>query len=103
MLEKSFGLLFFMRKPKNYKTGLLPIYLKITVDGQPKELSAKRKWDPAKWSTAAGRAMGTKEESRELNYYLNALEHLIKLILKPSEIIWKSYVKTTTSLFVNWR
>jgi len=74
MLEKSFGLLFFMRKPKNYKNGLLPIYLKITVDGQPKELSAKRKWDPAKWNTAAGRVLGTKEESKEVNYYLDSLE-----------------------------
>jgi hypothetical protein len=51
---------------------LVPIYLKITVDGKPTELSAKRKWDLAKWSTAAGRAVGIKEESQELNYYLNA-------------------------------
>lgn len=97
MLEKSFGLLFFMRKPKNYKNGLLPIYLKITVDGQPKELSAKRKWDPAKWNTAAGRALGTKEESRELNYYLNSLELKVyeakKKLMESGKVITAAAIK----------
>ena len=97
MLEKSFGLLFFMRKPKNYKNGLLPIYLKITVDGQPKELSAKRKWDPAKWNTPAGRALGTKEESRELNYYLNSLELKVyeakKKLMDSGKVITAAAIK----------
>jgi site-specific recombinase XerD len=97
MLEKSFGLLFFMRKPKNYKTGLLPIYLKITVDGKPTELSAKRKWDPTKWSTAAGRAIGTKEESRELNYYLNTLELKVyeakKVLMEANKEITATAIK----------
>jgi len=97
MLEKSFGLLFFMRKPKNYKTGLLPIYIKITVDGQPKELSAKRKWDPAKWNQAAGRACGTKEEARELNYYLSTLEQKVyeakKSLMETDKLITASAIK----------
>ncbi|RWY46065.1 site-specific integrase [Mucilaginibacter gilvus] len=97
MLEKSFGLLFFMRKPKNYQAGMLPIYLKITVDGQPKELSAKRKWDPTKWSTASGRALGTKEESKELNYYLCALEQKVyeakKLLMETNKPITAIAIK----------
>jgi len=32
MFEKSLGLLFYIRKPKSYTDGLLPIYLRITVD-----------------------------------------------------------------------
>ncbi|MFD2865484.1 site-specific integrase [Mucilaginibacter antarcticus] len=97
MLEKSFGLLFFMRKPKNYKNGLLPIYLKITVNGHPKELSAKRKWDPSKWNSAAGRATGTKEESRELNYYLNTLEQKVyeakKSLMETDKLITSAAIK----------
>lgn len=31
MLEESFGLLFYLKKPKNYSKGQLPIYLRITV------------------------------------------------------------------------
>jgi len=77
MLEKSFGLLFFMRKPKNYQTGPLPIYLRITVDGVPKELSTKRKCDPQSWSSESGRATGKKESVKELNSYLDALEQTV--------------------------
>jgi hypothetical protein len=74
MLEKSFGLLFYLKQSKNQKKGPLYIYLKITVDGKSVELSSKRKWEPAKWNPAAARATGTKEDARELNYFLDALE-----------------------------
>ena len=43
MLEKSMGLLFFLKKPKNYSNGgLKDVYLKITIDGIPRELSSKQ-------------------------------------------------------------
>ena len=61
MLDKSFGLLFYLKKPKNYVKGEVPIYLRITVDGIPKELSIKRTCDPDRWNSHAGRASGTKE------------------------------------------
>lgn len=77
MLEKSFGLLFYLKQSKNQKKGLLYIYLKITVDGKSVELSSKRKWESAKWNSSAARAVGTKEDARELNHYLDALEQRI--------------------------
>ena len=64
MLEKSFGLLFFLRKPRNYEGGPMYVYLKITVDGEPKEVSAKRNWDPSRWNGKKHRASGTKEDDR---------------------------------------
>ncbi|MFS8083711.1 MAG: Arm DNA-binding domain-containing protein, partial [Ginsengibacter sp.] len=33
-MANSFSLLFHLRKPKGYKSGPLPIYLRITVDGK---------------------------------------------------------------------
>ncbi|QJD95928.1 site-specific integrase [Mucilaginibacter robiniae] len=74
MLEKSFGLLFYLKQSKSQKKGPLYIYLKITVDGKSVELSSKRKWESSKWNSAAARATGTKEEARELNRFLDALE-----------------------------
>jgi site-specific recombinase XerD len=74
MLDKSFGLLFYLKKPKNYKKGPVPIYLRITVDGIPKELSTKRVCEPGRWSQPAERASGTKEESKALNAYLDTLQ-----------------------------
>jgi len=74
MLEKSFGLLFYLKQSKNQKKGPLYIYLKITVDGKSVELSSKRKWESSKWNSSAARATGTKEDARELNHFLDALE-----------------------------
>jgi len=74
MLEKSFGLLFYLKKSKNQTKGPFYIYLKITVDGKSVELSSKRKWESSRWNSSAARASGTKEDARELNYLLDALE-----------------------------
>ena len=71
MLDKSFGLLFYLKKRNNYVKGEIPIYLRITVDGSPKELSVKRSCDPVRWNTHAGRAVGTKEDVKALNNYLD--------------------------------
>lgn len=74
MLEKSFGLLFYLKKPRNYQKGNMPIYLRITVDGVSKEISTGRQWDPSKWNAHVQRAAGTKEESKALNVYLDTLQ-----------------------------
>lgn len=74
MLDKSFGLLFYLKKPKHYVKGEVPIYLRITVDGIPKELSVKRSCDPARWNPHAGRATGAKETVKTLNKYLDTYQ-----------------------------
>jgi site-specific recombinase XerD len=74
MLEKSFSLLFYLKKPKNYLKGALPIYLRITVDGIPKEISTGRQCDPDRWNSNAGRVYGTKEDVKALNTYLDTLQ-----------------------------
>lgn len=96
MLEKSFGLLFFLRKPKNYKNGSLPIYLRITVNSERTELSSKRKWDPIRWSAEAGRATGTKEDAKELNHYLDSLQQ--KVFKAKRELIDANKYITTDAL-----
>lgn len=73
MLEKSFGLLFFLKQPKNHKTGPRYLYLRITVDGAARELSTKRLWEPSRWSSEAGRATGNKEDAKSLNIYIDTL------------------------------
>ena len=77
MLDKSFGLLFYLKKPKNHVSRAIPIYLRITVDGVPKELSVKRSCDPSRWNSAAGRASGTKEDARSLNAYLDTYQNKV--------------------------
>lgn len=74
MLEKSFSLLFYLKKPKNYLKGARIIYMRITVDGIPKEISTGRKCDSERWNSAAGRMQGTKEDAKLLNAYLDTLQ-----------------------------
>ncbi|CAN5564973.1 hypothetical protein BH23BAC1_BH23BAC1_49650 [soil metagenome] len=62
-MNKSFKTLFFLKKGRGYKNGPMPIYVRITVDGEKCETSTQRKCDPAKWNQSTGRAKGTKASS----------------------------------------
>ncbi len=73
MLGKSFSLLFFLKRPKNYTGGKMPVYLRITTDGNAKEWCTSRKCDSKIWNQAAGIAMGKKEEIKELIRILKSL------------------------------
>lgn len=73
MLEKSFGLIFFLKKSKNLKKKLKYVYLRITVDGIPAEFSIKKLWEIDRWNQSSGRATGTKDDARILNAYLDTL------------------------------
>jgi site-specific recombinase XerD len=73
-MKSNFHLLFYLRKQKNYKGGPLAVYMRITVDGKRAEMSAGRVSDPDKWSSDAGRAIGTKAEIKSLNNYLDSLQ-----------------------------
>ena len=70
----NFSLLFYLKKPKNYQEGPVPIYLRVTVAGKRAELTTSRSVDPARWISSAGRAKGTKAAARSLNVYLDNLQ-----------------------------
>ena len=73
MLESSFGLTFFLKAPRK-KNNMRFIYLRVIVDGIPKETSTKRKWDITRWDQKAERAVGTKEDARTINFFLTTIE-----------------------------
>jgi len=76
-MRTTLALLFSLRKPKNYQSGDMPVYLRITVDGQRTELAVSRKCDPEKWDAVTGRAIGSKADSRTLNAYLDDIQFKI--------------------------
>lgn len=49
MLGKNFSLLFYLKKPQNYMSGNMPIYMRITVEGEVKEMDTSRKCDLNNW------------------------------------------------------
>lgn len=90
-MSKRFSLLFFLRKPKNYVHGKLPIYLRITIDTGRLELSTQRACEPERWNSGAGRVHGTKEEVKSVNAYLDSLQakvyELHRSLLDKNEMI----------------
>ena len=73
MLEQSYGLNFFLKTPNLKSKSIRYVYLRITVDGIAKETSTKRKWDVNRWDQKTGKATGTKEDAKSLNFFLESL------------------------------
>ncbi|QJD96119.1 site-specific integrase [Mucilaginibacter robiniae] len=76
-MRTSLTLLFYLKKPKHYQSGSMPVYLRITVDGQRTEIAVSRKYDSAKWNSQTGRATGTKADAKALNIYLDDIQSKI--------------------------
>lgn len=73
-MSVNINILFYLKKPKNYLSGPVPVYLRITVDGKRAEVSTSRACEPSRWIGAAGRASGTREAAKSLNSYLDMLK-----------------------------
>ena len=73
-MTTNFSLLFYLKQQKIYTSGPKPIYMRITVNGKRAEVSAGRDCEPSVWNSHAGRAIGTKSETRALNSYLDTLQ-----------------------------
>lgn len=73
-MNAKISILFYAKRAKTSVTGLVPIYLRITIDGVRLEISSKRFVMPEKWSQAQNRMKGSSEEARSLNAYLDILK-----------------------------
>ncbi|MFF5382056.1 Arm DNA-binding domain-containing protein [Pedobacter suwonensis] len=78
-MKGNFHLLYYLRKQKVYKGGPRAIYMRITVDGKRAEMSIGRECESDKWNSSAGRAIGTKENVRTLNSYLDSLQSKMRM------------------------
>ena len=74
MEANSFSIISYIRTGKVDKLGKVPIYLRITVNGQRAEFSIKRKILPENWSSKKGRVKGSTPKTKTLNHYIDELE-----------------------------
>lgn len=74
MINKTFSLLFYVKKGKKLTNGKAPIYLRITIDGKRREITTKRHIEPEKWNVEAQKVNGTSDEVKALNAYLKTFE-----------------------------
>lgn len=76
-MNKFFSVLFYIKRSKLNENGTVPIYLRITIDGQRTELSTKRDIEPDKWSKSGQKTIGNTEHARAMNNYLKSLEQKV--------------------------
>lgn len=94
-MNKTFNLLFFVKKSKIKADGTVPIYLRITIDGIPKEIASKRNILPEKWDNKLQKVSGNTEQVKTLNAYLKTLE---QEVYEAHHQLMKDKKNTTSSI-----
>ena len=73
-MNAKLSILFYAKRAKTTTDGLVPIYIRVTVDGERIELSTKRYTHPDKWSVEGSCMKGYSGEAKSINSYLDALK-----------------------------
>ena len=96
-MKTTFSLLFYLKRPKNYEDGPMPIYLRITVNGKRAETTSGRECLPGNWNSTSGRLRGTKEEAKSFNAYLDNLQSQVyevhKLLTETGSLVTAETLK----------
>ena len=95
-MKTKVSILFYAKRAKASVNGLVPIYTRITVNGQRIELSTNRFVEISKWSTEAGKMKGSSIEARSINTHLDMFK--IKIIDVQMELIHKNINITSEAL-----
>jgi len=95
-MKTKVSILFYAKKAKAAKNGLVPIYTRITIGGKRIELSTNRFVETSKWSTEAGKMKGASEEARSINNHLELLKNQIRDA--EMELVFKKLPITTETL-----
>lgn len=73
-MKHKMSILFYAKSAKATKNGLLPIYLRITINGIRIELSTSRYVEKSKWNNVTGKLKGNSEDTRLINSHLDILK-----------------------------
>jgi len=100
MMETKLSILFYSKTARTDKHGLVPIYLRVTIDGERFEQTTQRYIALSKWSSDAGKAKGNSEEARTINYFLDSLKQ--KVYNYQAEIIREGSSLTIEAFRKKW-
>lgn len=73
-MNTKLSILFYAKMSKITFDGLIPIYIRVTVDGERIEFSTKRCTHHDKWSVEGSCMKGTSAESKATNTFLDTLK-----------------------------
>jgi site-specific recombinase XerD len=73
-MNAKLSILFYAKRAKTTTDGLVPIYIRVTVDGERIEFSTKRYTQPDKWSVEGSCMKGYSGEAKSINSFLDSLK-----------------------------
>lgn len=76
-MQHNISVLFYSKISKKGKGNLIPIYLRITINGKRIEQSTHRSVQRSQWSSAFGRMKGHNAEAKSLNHFLDTLKNKV--------------------------
>ena len=68
-MNAKLSILFYAKRAKTTTDGLVPIYIRVTIDGERIELSTKRYTHPDKWSVEGSCMKGYSGEAKSINSF----------------------------------
>lgn len=74
---KSLSILFYIRKDKEHSNGEVPIYCRITIEGQRSVFALRRTVSSDKWDSIKQNVKGNSEESKNINAYITLITNRI--------------------------
>lgn len=94
-MKSTFRTLFYLRKDRVNADGLVPVMIRITINKQMSQFSAKLEVDPKLWDTKLGRAIGRTGDASNLNRLLDNLRSKIDQLYNK-ELETKGYALPET-------
>jgi len=79
-MSTNFNLLFYLKEPKRYISGSLPIYLRVTTGFHRAEISIGKELAPSLWDSRSRKAKGNREDAKRLNHHLDIVRAKIEEI-----------------------
>jgi len=77
-MEHNLTIHFYLKKGKMNSKGLIPVYIRITLNGKRTEISTGLNIAEDNWNKVTERAKGTREEARIFNRQLESTEAKVK-------------------------
>jgi hypothetical protein len=71
-MDNRISVLFYIKRSKATTKSLLPIFLRVSINGGRFETSTQRYIEESKWIASSGRVKGNTEDPRTINTYLDS-------------------------------
>ena len=81
-MRSTFKILFFLKRDKQKTNGMIPLYCRITVDGNEVRFGMKCDVNPKVWDVKTGKAIGRSSEATQINTLVDATNAAIHKIYR---------------------